>query len=321
MTVTVRSDDAGAVTAAPPSLTFSTTTWSTSQTVVLTPVDDLDGENESVAVTNTAAGGGYGESATVTATVTDDEVKGVLLSTTQVALTEGGSTGSYTVRLAAQPTTDVTVTVSSDDTGAVTAAPPSLTFSTSTWNTSQTVVLTPVNDADGRDENGWRSVMRQRPAATARSPSPTSPPRSPTTTAPYSVFPDSIALTEGGSSASYTVRLATEPTTNVTVTVRSDDAGAVTAAPPSLTFSTTTWSTSQTVTLTPVDDLDGEERIGPGRQHRRRRRLRRVGRGHRHGGRRRRQGSPAVDDPGGAHRGRIDGQLHRALGHPNLPPA
>ena len=106
--------------AAPTTLNFTTTTWNTSQTVVLTPVADLDGEDETVAIGNTAAGGGYGESAAVTATVADSDTKQVLLSTTRVALTEGGSTGSYTVRLSPprRPLT-VTVTVRSGDAGAV----------------------------------------------------------------------------------------------------------------------------------------------------------------------------------------------------------
>ena len=258
VTVTVSSGDAGAVSAAPDTLNFTTTTWSTSQTVVLTPVADLDGEDETVAIGNTAAGGGYGESAAVTATVADSDTKQVLLSTTRVALTEGGSTGSYTVRLTAAPTTTVTVTVDSGDAGAVSAAPDTLNFTTTTWNTSQTVVLTPKEDADGHDESvaishaaadgGYGAVTVADVTATVADDD-----------RAVRVFPDTLALTEGGSSASYTVTLATTPTAAVTVTVSSGDAGAVSAAPDTLNFTTTTWSTSQTVVLTPVADLDGED--------------------------------------------------------------
>ena len=258
VTVTVSSGDAGAVSAAPITLNFTTTTWSTSQTVVLTPVADLDGEDETVAIGNTAAGGGYGESAAVTATVADSDTKQVLLSTTRVALTEGGSTGSYTVRLSTEPTAAVTVTVSSGDADAVTVAPDTLTFTTATWRTSQTVVLTPKEDGDGHDESvaishaaadgGYGAVtVADVTAAVADD------------DRAVIVFPDSLALTEGGSSASYTVTLATTPTAAVTVTVSSGDAGAVSAAPITLNFTTTTWSTSQTVVLTPVADLDGED--------------------------------------------------------------
>ena len=73
-----------------------------------------------------------------------------------MALTEGAAAGTYTVRLAAQPASDVTVTVSSGDSGAVTASPATLTFTrtgTKIWSTAQTVTLTPVDDTDTTDES------------------------------------------------------------------------------------------------------------------------------------------------------------------------
>ena len=81
----------------------------------------------------------------------------VNVSTKNVALTEGG-TGTYTVTLESPPTGNVTVTVTSDH-NAVTVDSDStpltrtLTFSTTTWNTPQTVTLTAVADnADTVDE-------------------------------------------------------------------------------------------------------------------------------------------------------------------------
>ena len=62
-----------------------------------------------------------------------------------------------------------------------------------------------------------------------------------------------VALTEGGGAATYTVALESPPTGNVTVTVASDNA-AVSRSPGTLAFTTTNWATAQTVTVTPVDD-------------------------------------------------------------------
>ena len=75
----------------------------------------------------------------------------ITLSASSVSVTEGG-TGTYTVRLKDQPTGNVTVTVSSGDSGAVTASPASLTFTTGNYSTTQTVTLTGAQDADGADE-------------------------------------------------------------------------------------------------------------------------------------------------------------------------
>ena len=74
----------------------------------------------------------------------------VIVSTKNVSITEG-STGTYTVRLASAPTGNVTVNVVSDHTAVtvdndVTPTTRALTFSTTTWNTPQTVTLTAVAD-------------------------------------------------------------------------------------------------------------------------------------------------------------------------------
>ena len=258
VTVTVDSGDAGAVSAAPDTLNFTTATWSTSQTVVLTPEEDADGHDESVVISHAAADGGYGAVtvADVTAAVADDD-RAVLVFPDSLALTEGGSSASYTVTLATTPTAAVTVTVSSGDADAVSAAPTTLDFTTTTWSTSQTVVLTPVADLDGEDETvaigntaagGGYGESAAVTATVADS-----------DTKQVLLSTTRVALTEGGSTGSYTVRLTAAPTTTVTVTVDSGDAGAVTAAPDTLTFTTSTWSTSQTVVLTPEEDADGHD--------------------------------------------------------------
>jgi len=61
---------------------------------------------------------------------------------------EGGATDTYTVALTAQPTANVTVTISPDK--QTTTAPTSLTFTPANWDTPQTVTVTAV--VDGIDE-------------------------------------------------------------------------------------------------------------------------------------------------------------------------
>ena len=93
-----------------------------------------------------------------------------------MALTEGHATevsGSFTVRLAAAPTQDVTVTVASADTGAVSiddtdgdatnGVQDTLTFTSSDWGTAQAVTARAADDADADNE----SVAVTATAATA----------------------------------------------------------------------------------------------------------------------------------------------------------
>ena len=60
--------------------------------------------------------------------------------------------------------------------------------------------------------------------------------------------------TEGGGTATFTVRLNTEPSAAVTVSVTSRDASEGTVSPSSLVFTTGSWNTAQTVTARGVDD-------------------------------------------------------------------
>ena len=59
---------------------------------------------------------------------------------------EDGGMATYTVALATQPSGEVTVAVASGDATIATVSPSSLTFSTTNWNTGQTVTLTGVDD-------------------------------------------------------------------------------------------------------------------------------------------------------------------------------
>ena len=74
---------------------------------------------------------------------------GVTVSTTALTVTEEDTTGdSYTVVLNTQPTANVTVTVAGHAGTDVTPSPTSLTFTTTTWGTAQTVTVTAGDDAD-----------------------------------------------------------------------------------------------------------------------------------------------------------------------------
>ena len=87
----------------------------------------------------------------VTVTVSDDDTAGVSISPTSLSMTEG-ETGTYTVVLESEPTGTVTITPSSGDGGAATVSPSNLTFSSTTWNTPQTITVTALQDDDNEDE-------------------------------------------------------------------------------------------------------------------------------------------------------------------------
>ena len=254
VTVAVTSDDTGAATASPASLTFTTTNWNTTQTVTVSGVNDSDTNGESVTVSLSASGGGYANTtATVSVSVTDDDTAGLVVTPSTLTVGEAGD-GTFTVKLATQPSANVTVGVSSDDTGAATASPANLTFTTADWDTTQTVTVSGVDDSDAAAESVMVSLSASGGGYAGKTGS-VSVSVTDNDTANLVVSTSSLTVDEAGSDT-FTVKLARQPSGSVTVAVTSDDTGAATASPASLTFTTGNWNTVQTVTVSGVDDSD-----------------------------------------------------------------
>ena len=138
-------------------LTFTAANWNTAQTVTVTADHDDNSINEDVTLTHTATGGGYTTlTDELSVSVTDDDTPAIVL--TPVGLTVGESdTASYTVRLATEPTAGVTVTISGHagtdlSLSGTTLTNDALTFTTTNWDTAQTVTVAAAHDADSAND-------------------------------------------------------------------------------------------------------------------------------------------------------------------------
>ena len=249
----------------------------TTANVTLTPADDADANDRTVTVstgtlTATSLGGGASASRTGNGEITidDDETKRLVFSQTTVAVTEG-SDATYTVKLGSAPTASVTVTVSghgstdlSVDTDSGTDGDQtSLTFTTSTWNNAQTVTVTAGEDDDAANE----AAITLAHAATGGGYGSISGNVTVNITdndAKGLTFSSTAVSVTEGSEATYTVRLATAPASNVTVSVSGhastdltvDTDSGTDGDQTSLTFTTSNWNNAQTVTVTAAEDDD-----------------------------------------------------------------
>ena len=145
----------------PSSVTFEAG-QATATFTVATEDDDVDESNSTIllqvfesANTSVRLQSTDGDSAsqfTAEITVQDDDTRGVTVTGSPVAVTEG-STASYTLVLTSEPTADVTITPTSSDLDAVTVTPATLVFTDANWQTAQTVTVMGVADADTDNES------------------------------------------------------------------------------------------------------------------------------------------------------------------------
>jgi len=158
VTVSITGLDATENSLSTDTLTFTTTDWNTAQTVTITGVDDsiVDGDITTTLTATASNTGGYAgtETSTVTVKNTDDDTNGVTIAQTgttdgsgNLLTTEAGSTSTFTVVLDAEPTDTVTVSITGLDATENSLSTDTLTFTTTNWNTAQTVTITGVDDS------------------------------------------------------------------------------------------------------------------------------------------------------------------------------
>ena len=243
-------------------LEFTTSNWATPQTVTVTADHDVDDTDDMVTLIHSAVGGEYeGTTAEYAVTVVDDD-RGIVFTPTSLTVVEGDEAGvSFMVALATQPSGTVTVTVTGQqNTDVVLAgldADGALKFTDTDWSSPQAVTVTADHDADGTDD-----VVALTFAAVGG--------EYDGTTAEYAVTvvdddrgivftPEALTVGEDAT-ASFMVKLATQPSETVTVTVLGHDGSDVRLAgldaDGALEFTTSNWATPQAVTVTAINDVD-----------------------------------------------------------------
>lgn len=272
VTIPISSSDTGEGTVSASSLTFTTSNWDTPQQVVVTGEDDdvQDGDIQYTIVTGAASSSdsGYNGLAVDDLTLTneDDDVAGVVVTPLSgLSTTESGGTAMFSVVLESEPTANVTISLTSDDTDEGTVSPSSLTFTPANWDTAQQVTITGVDDAlvDGEvdyniltgaassSDNNYSSLAVDDVSVTNQD----------NDVPQILVAPTSgLITTEAGGEATFEVSLGTQPTANVTIGITSSDTSEGTVSTSQLTFTNQNFDQPQTVTVTGVDDLldDGD---------------------------------------------------------------
>ena len=259
--------DPSEISITPDTLTFTAENWSIPQTVTVAAGHDSDAaDRRAFADYLIARDGQRYRVGLVRFAIVDDDAPGFVphvadlpvlrLPNGLLRVPEGG-TATYQARLDEQPAGDVVVNIAGSDGNAVTVTPSTLTFTTENWNTAQTVTLRGQQDNNAVDTkvlsithtvtiDGYDHVVGVIGALVVDD------------ERPALALPDALTVAEGAS-AQYDVRLSALPSANVVIRLDAPRGGPITAQPSSLTFTPVNWNVPQTVTVTAVQDEDGND--------------------------------------------------------------
>jgi alpha-tubulin suppressor-like RCC1 family protein len=206
--------------------------------------------------TLTGCGGG-GENATSSTSPANTTAGIKIYPATTITTDESGLAATIWVSLGTKPTADVTIPINSSDTTEGTVDKTNLIFTSANWSTAQSITVIGIDDSNNDGDQNYTIHL-----GAANSTDSTYRAMELTISAinldmrkgTIVVSPISNNTSESGTTATFTVRLSTAPTADVTIPVQSSDLTEGTVDKNSLTFTAANWDKDQTVTITGVPD-------------------------------------------------------------------
>lgn len=229
----------------------------TSTTISLVIVDDdIDEPNETIGIElSSPVNALIGSNTSTLYTIIDDDTAGVTFSETTAIVTEGLATDTFQVVLTSAPTSTVQILFATTLNG-VTLSTSTIDFTSSNWNVPVEVTVTATDDTVSEGTHLGTitpTVLTTAYGYSGLSPAVINATITDNDSAGVSLSKTSALVTEGRATDSYTIVLTTAPTSTVEVLLTASNARLSLSASV-LTFTTSDWSTPQTVTVSTVDD-------------------------------------------------------------------
>ena len=242
------------------------------QCVSVPTIDDMDSNADlSFRLTpSLASGPGFSDPGVVTITILDNDRAAMRFSEQTLLLTEGGS-AFYTAQLNSVPGSNVVITptlsaAATTPNVPVTLAPATLTFTTTNWNTPQTVSLT-AGENNGGFDTELRTITNTPGGGDIAGYGALSADSIPLTILNNDelIFSNTgaITLNEGGDPATVVLEMKSVPSGTVTLTPTglpaAGAAGALTLDPPTVEFTVADWNVPRTVLVSAAHDFDNDD--------------------------------------------------------------
>ena len=264
--ITIKSDHNDRLLISSSSLTLSSTNWNSDKNIItFTAIDDhiANGDlNFSITINSSSDDSRFNDiKNTVQVKIKDNDEVGIIYDDSSITLNEGQSV-VRTFKLKSQPLADVILNISSDHNDKLTISSKQLIFTSSNWNINQSVTFATIDDSIVSGDLSFN--IKIKPSSTDAL----------YNNIPENVIPitikdndisgiitDNTSVTlDEGQSITRTFRLKSQPTSDVTLNISSNNSSRLSISKPSLTFTASNWNIDQSVTFTSIDNsiADGD---------------------------------------------------------------
>ena len=257
--VTIKSDHNDRLSISKPSLIFTASNWDTEQSVKFTAIDDhiANGDlNFSITINSSSDDSRFNNiEYTVQVKIKDNDDVGIIYDDSSIILNEGQSV-VRTFKLKSQPLADVVLNISSDHNDKLTISSKQMIFTSSNWNINQSVIFTAIDDNIASGDLSFN--IKIKPSSTDALYN-----NIPENVIPVTIKDDDIAgiiydstssILNEGQHITRTFKLKSQPTSNVTLNISSNNSSRLSISKPSLIFTASNWDTEQSVKFTAIDD-------------------------------------------------------------------
>ena len=257
--VTIKSDHNDRLSISKPSLIFTASNWDTEQSVKFTAIDDhiANGDlNFSITINSSSDDSRFNNiEYTVQVKIKDNDDVGIIYDDSSIILNEGQSV-VRTFKLKSQPLADVVLNISSDHNDKLTISSKQMIFTSSNWNINQSVIFTAIDDNIASGDLSFN--IKIKPSSTDALYN-----NIPENVIPVTIKDDDIAgiiydstssILNEGQYITRTFKLKSQPTSNVTLNISSNNSSRLSISKPSLIFTASNWDTEQSVKFTTIDD-------------------------------------------------------------------
>lgn len=263
--VMIKSDHDDRLSISSSSLMFTASNWDTEQSVKFTAIDDhiANGDLDFSIKINASSGDSRFNDIknTVQVSIKDNDEVGIVYDDSSITLNEGQSV-VRSFKLKSQPLADVILNISSEHDDKLTISSKQLMFTSSNWNINQSVIFTTIDDNIASGDISFN--IKIKPSSTDALYN-----NIPENVIPVTIKDDDLAgiiydstssILNEGQSIIRTFKLKSQPTSNVTLNIGSNNSSRLSISKSSLTFTASNWNIDQSVTFTSIDNsiADGD---------------------------------------------------------------